>query len=288
MNLCNLNDIRALLGRHGFHFSKAMGQNFLIDAAVPQAIAEGSGADESCGVLEIGPGIGCLTEQLARRAGKVVSVELDKRLLPVLAETMAPYENVSIISGDILKLDIAALVEQEFSGRKPIVCANLPYNITTPVLSALIDSGRFNSLTVMIQKEVAQRICAAPSTADYGAFSVYMQFYTEPRILFDVPPHCFTPQPKVTSAVLHCPVRSQPPVPVQDTAFFFRVVRAAFAMRRKTLLNGLASAFGSRLNKSQLSAALEACGLSPSVRGETLGIVEFARLSDCLLELWNG
>lgn len=288
MNLCNLNDIRALLGRHGFHFSKAMGQNFLIDAAVPQAIAEGSGADESCGVLEIGPGIGCLTEQLARRAGKVVSVELDKRLLPVLAETMAPYENVSIISGDILKLDIAALVEQEFSGRKPIVCANLPYNITTPVLSALIDSGRFNSLTVMIQKEVAQRICAAPSTADYGAFSVYMQFYTEPRILFDVPPHCFTPQPKVTSAVLHCGVRSQPPVPVQDTAFFFRVVRAAFAMRRKTLLNGLASAFGSRLNKSQLSAALEACGLSPSVRGETLGIAEFARLSDCLLELWNG
>ena len=288
MNLCNLNDIRALLGRHGFHFSKAMGQNFLIDAAVPQAIAEGSGADESCGVLEIGPGIGCLTEQLARRAGKVVSVELDKRLLPVLAETMAPYENVSIISGDILKLDIAALVEQEFSGRKPIVCANLPYNITTPVLSALINSGRFNSLTVMIQKEVAQRICAAPGTADYGAFSVYMQFYTEPRILFDVPPHCFTPQPKVTSAVLHCPVRSQPPVPVQDTAFFFRVVRAAFAMRRKTLLNGLASAFGSRLNKSQLSAALEACGLSPSVRGETLGIAEFARLSDCLLELWNG
>lgn len=288
MNLCNLNDIRALLGRHGFHFSKAMGQNFLIDAAVPQAIAEGSGADESCAVLEIGPGIGCLTEQLARRAGKVVSVELDKRLLPVLAETMAPYENVSIISGDILKLDIAALVEQEFSGRKPIVCANLPYNITTPVLSALIDSGRFNSLTVMIQKEVAQRICAAPSTADYGAFSVYMQFYTEPHILFDVPPHCFTPQPKVTSAVLHCGVRSQPPVPVQDTAFFFRVVRAAFAMRRKTLLNGLASAFGSRLNKSQLSAALEACGLSPSVRGETLGIAEFARLSDCLLELWNG
>lgn len=288
MNLCNLNDIRALLGRHGFHFSKAMGQNFLIDAAVPQAIAEGSGADESCGVLEIGPGIGCLTEQLARRAGKVVSVELDKRLLPVLAETMAPYENVSIISGDILKLDIAALVEQEFSGRKPIVCANLPYNITTPVLSALIDSGRFNSLTVMIQKEVAQRICAAPGTADYGAFSVYMQFYTEPHILFDVPPHCFTPQPKVTSAVLHCGVRSQPPVPVQDTAFFFRVVRAAFAMRRKTLLNGLASAFGSRLNKSQLSAALEACGLSPSVRGETLGIAEFARLSDCLLELWNG
>ena len=287
MDLCNLNDIRALLGRHGFHFSKAMGQNFLIDASVPQAIAERSGADESCGVLEIGPGIGCLTEQLAKRAGKVVSVELDKRLLPVLAETMAPYENVSIISGDILKLDITALAKEHFAGRKPVVCANLPYNITTPVLSALIDSGCFESLTVMIQKEVAQRICARPATPDYGAFSVYMQFYTEPRILFDVPPHCFTPQPKVTSAVLHCPVHTQPPVPVQDTAFFFRVVRAAFAMRRKTLLNGLSSAFGSRLSKAQLSAVLDECGLPPAVRGETLGIAEFARLSDRLFSLWN-
>lgn len=287
MDLCNLNDIRALLGRHGFHFSKAMGQNFLIDASVPQAIAECSGADESCGVLEIGPGIGCLTEQLAKRAGKVVSVELDKRLLPVLEETMAPYENVSIISGDILKLDIAALAEEHFTGRKPMVCANLPYNITTPVLSALIDSGCFESLTVMIQKEVAQRICARPATPDYGAFSVYMQFYTEPRILFDVPPHCFTPQPKVTSAVLHCPIRTQPPVPVQDTTFFFRVVRAAFAMRRKTLLNGLSSAFGSRLSKAQLSAVLDECGLPPAVRGETLGIAEFARLSDRLFTLWN-
>ena len=288
MDLCNLNDIRALLGRHGFHFSKAMGQNFLIDAAVPQAIAEGSGADAGCGVLEIGPGIGCLTAQLARRAGKVVSVELDKRLLPVLSETMAPYDNVSIVSGDILKLDIPALAAAQFSGLRPLVCANLPYNITTPVLSALIDSGCFESLTVMIQKEVAQRICAAPGTADYGAFSVYMQFYTAPEILFDVPPHCFTPQPKVTSAVLHCPVRQAPPVPVGDRALFFRVVRAAFAMRRKTLLNGLSAAFGSQLDKARLSQVLADCGFPAAVRGETLGLAEFAALTDRLAEQLTG
>ena len=210
MDLCNLKDIQSLPNRHGFHFSKAMGQNFLIDAAVPQAIAEGCGADESCAVLEIGPGIGCLTAQLARRAGKVAAVELDKRLPPVLEETLAEYDNVHVISGDILKLDIPALVQEEFGTLRPLVCANLPYNITTPVLSALIDSGCFESLTVMIQKEVAQRICAAPGTGDYGAFSVYMQFHTEPEILFDVPPHCFTPQPKVTSAVLRCRVRRAP------------------------------------------------------------------------------
>ena len=282
MDLCNLKDIQSLLNRHGFHFSKAMGQNFLIEAAVPQAIAEGCGADEGCGVLEIGPGIGCLTAQLAQRAGKVVAVELDKRLPPVLEETLAEYDNVTIISGDILKLDVPALVQEHFAGLRPRVCANLPYNITAPVLSALIDSGCFESLTVMIQKEVAQRICAAPGTADYGAFSVYMQFHTAPEILFDVPPDCFTPQPKVTSAVLHCRVRTEPPVDVADTAFFFHVVRAAFAMRRKTLINGLAAAFGSRLSKTELLTLLENCGFSATVRGETLGLAEFARLSNAL------
>ena len=282
MDLCNLNDIHALLNRHGFHFSKAMGQNFLIEAAVPQAIAEGSGAAEDCGVLEIGPGIGCLTAQLAQRAGKVVAVELDKRLPPVLEETLAEYGNVTVLSGDILKLDVPALVQEHFSGLRPLVCANLPYNITTPVLSALIDSGCFACLTVMIQKEVAQRICAAPGTADYGAFSVYMQFHTQPEILFDVPPDCFTPQPKVTSAVLRCPVRTAPPVDVADEAFFFRVVRAAFAMRRKTLINGLSSAFGGQLPKPELLNLLESCGFSATVRGETLGLEEFARLSNAL------
>ena len=280
MNLCDLNNIRTLLGRHGFHFSKAMGQNFLIDASIPQAIAEHCGADENCGVLEIGPGIGCLTEQLARRAGQVVSVELDRRLLPVLEETLSKYENVSIVSGDIMKLDIAALVDTHFSGLTPLVCANLPYNITTPVLSALIDSGRFQRLTVMIQKEVAQRICALPGTADYGAFSLYMQFYTQPELLFDVPPDCFTPQPKVTSAVLRCTVRKSASSGCGGRTFLFpgRPL-AAFALRRKTLLNALSAAFGSRLRKDELSALLDACGFSPTVRGETLGLAEFARLT---------
>ncbi len=261
-----------------------MGQNFLIEGAVPQAIAEGCDPDETCGVLEIGPGIGCLTAQLAKRAGKVVSVELDKRLLPVLDETMSAFDNVTIISGDIMKLNVPELVENYFSGFTPLVCANLPYNITTPVLSALIDSGCFEHITVMIQKEVAQRICAAPGTSDYGAFSVYMQFYTEPEILFDVPPDCFTPQPKVTSAVLRCPVRKEAPVEVRDTAFFFQVVRASFAMRRKTLINGLVSAFGSRKNKAELLALLEDCGFSTTVRGETLGLEEFALLSNRLYD----
>ena len=282
MDLCNLNDIRALLGRHGFHFSKAMGQNFLIDAAVPQAIAESCGADTGCGVLEIGPGIGCLTAQLAQRAHKVVSVEVDRRLLPVLTETLAPYENVTVLSGDILKLDIPALTAEHFAGLTPLVCANLPYNITTPVLAALIDSSRFASLTVMIQREVAQRICAAPGSAAYGAFSVYMQFHTVPEILFDVPPHCFTPQPKVTSSVLRCTMRSAPPAAVDDPSLFFRIVRAAFGMRRKTLVNALSSAFGDRLSKDDLTGLLLQCGLSPSIRGEALGIAEFAQLSNRL------
>lgn len=284
MDLCNLKDIRALLDRHGFHFSKAMGQNFLIDASVPYSIAENCGADKSCGVLEIGPGIGCLTEQLAKRAQKVVSVELDRRLLPVLSETMAPYENVTVIHGDILKLNLPALAAEQFSGLTPLVCANLPYNITTPVLSALIDSQCFECLTVMIQKEVAQRICAVPGSAAYGAFSVYMQFHTTPELLFDVPPHCFTPQPKVTSAVLRCTLRKNPPVDIADSVFFFRVVRAAFAMRRKTLVNGLASAFGTQIPKTELAALLDRCGFSPAVRGETLGLAEFARLSNALQE----
>ena len=277
MNLCDLNNIRTLLGRHGFHFSKAMGQNFLIDASIPQAIAEHCGADENCGVLEIGPGIGCLTEQLARRAGQVVSVELDRRLLPVLEETLSKYENVSIVSGDIMKLDIAALVDTHFSGLTPLVCANLPYNITTPVLSALIDSGRFQRLTVMIQKEVAQRICALPGTADYGAFSLYMQFYTQPELLFDVPPDCFTPQPKVTSAVLRCTVRKAPPVDVADVPFFFQVVRAAFALRRKTLLNCLSSGLG--LSKGNTSALLARAGVPSGARAEQLSMEQFAAIA---------
>lgn len=279
MNLCNINDIKALLGRHGFHFSKSMGQNFLIEDWVPRQIAEASGAAPEYGVMEIGPGIGPLTEQLARRAGKVAAVELDRSLLPILRETMAPYDNVTIVPGDVMKLDLDAFVEEQFPGLTAMVCANLPYNITTPVLTALIEIHRFSAITVMIQREVALRICAAPGTPDYGAFSVYCQYYTEPTLLFDVPPTCFLPAPKVTSAVIRLLPRSAPPVSVCDEALFFRLVKAAFAQRRKTLLNALSSGFGSQLSREELRLILGECSLPADVRGERLGISDFAALA---------
>ena len=278
MDLCDLRTIRDLLGRHGFHFSKSMGQNFLIDASVPRDIAMSSGADESCGVLEIGPGIGPLTVQLSRLAGKVAAVELDRSLLPVLEETLAECDNVQVISGDVLKLDLSALVREQFPGLTPLVCANLPYNITTPVLTALVEAGCFASLTVMIQREVARRICARPGTGDYGAFSVFCQYHTAPELLFDVPPECFIPAPKVTSSVLRMVPRPAPEE-VDDPEHFFRVVRAAFAQRRKTLVNGLHAAFGDKLTKEQLANILVDCGLPADVRGERLGIAEFAGIS---------
>ena len=281
MNLCDIREVKALLGRHGFRFSKSMGQNFLVADWVPREIAAAGGGDGGCGVLEIGPGIGCLTRELCRCAGKVVSVELDHALLPVLEETMDGAENFTLISGDILKLDIPALADQHFQGLTPMVCANLPYNITTPVLRALVEVKRFASITVMVQREVALRLAARPGTGDYGALSVYMQYHTQPEVLFDVPPSCFLPAPKVTSAVVRCQVRT---VPAVHTAcgedFFFQVVRAAFAQRRKTLLNSLSSVFGSQPGKDRLAAVIANCGLHPAVRGETLGLEEFAALAD--------
>ena len=265
--------IEALLKRHGFHFSKSMGQNFLIDPAIPYEIAESSRANEQNGVLEIGPGIGALSHELCERAGKVVAVELDKTLLPILDETMARFDNFEVVSADILKTDIPALVREKFAGLTPIVCANLPYNITTP------ESKCFESITVLVQKEVAERLCAAPGTSAYGAFSVFMQYYTEPELLFAVPRECFEPQPKVTSAVLRAVVRREPPVEVEDEKFFFRVVYAAFALRRKTLVNSLMTAFGSQLTKEQVTQAVTSCGLEANIRGERLGLSEFAALS---------
>ena len=276
--------IEALLKRHGFHFSKSMGQNFLIDPAIPYEIAESSRANEQNGVLEIGPGIGALSHELCERAGKVVAVELDKTLLPILDETMARFDNFEVVSADILKTDIPALVREKFAGLTPIVCANLPYNITTPAITALIESKCFESITVLVQKEVAERLCAAPGTSAYGAFSVFMQYYTEPEYLFAVPRECFEPQPKVTSAVLRAVVRKEPPVVVEDEKFFFRVVYAAFALRRKTIVNSLMTGFGSRLTKEQVTEAVVSAGLTPTVRGEKLGLEEFARLARALAE----
>lgn len=282
MDLCDRREIQALLERHGFRFSKAMGQNFLIEDWVPRRIAESCGADEHCGVLEIGPGIGPLTAELCQRAERVVSVELDRRLYDVLAETMAPYDNFTLIGGDVMKLDLNQIVAEHFGGLRPIVCANLPYNITTPVLTKLVESRLFDSITVLIQKEVAQRICAAPGTADYGAFTLLMQYYTAPELLFIVPNTCFLPAPKVTSAVIHCPVRETPPVDVPSEAALWRTVRAGFALRRKTLVNSLQT--GYNLPKEQLTAIVTGCGFGADVRGERLSLEDYAALTRALAQ----
>lgn len=272
-------DIRALLARHGFRFSKSMGQNFLTDPSVPERIADSCGADQDTGVLEVGPGIGALTARLAERAARVVSVELDGRLMPLLDETLSGFTNIEIVKGDILTADIPAIVAEKLGGLRPVACANLPYNITTPAITALIEAGVFTDITVMIQREVARRLCAAAGTPDYGAFTVYVNYHTEPELLFDVFPESFMPQPKVVSSVVRMRTRERPPVDT-DEKRFFRVVRAAFAQRRKTLVNSLSSALGAA--KTEVTAAVEACGLDPLVRGEALDMDAFARLADAL------
>ena len=278
MDLCDINQIKALLARHGFRFSKSMGQNFLIQSWVPADIAHSSGAAPGKGVLEVGPGIGPLTRELSARADKVVSVELDKALYPILAETLADRDNVEIVPGDILKTDIAALAAEKLAGLDAIACANLPYNITTPAITALIEAGCFSAITVMIQREVALRICAAPGSSDYGAFSVFCQYHTTPELLFDVPNTCFLPAPKVTSSVIRLTPRPKS-AEVDDEDFFFRVVRAAFAQRRKTLHNSLSAALGQPFSRDMVADAIAACGLRPDVRGERLSIPEFAALA---------
>lgn len=285
MDLCNRRNIEALLARHGFRFSKSMGQNFLIEDWVPRDTAEACGADESIGVLEVGPGIGPLTRELAKRAGKVVSVELDPRLYPVLAETMAGFDNFTLVEGDIMKQDLSALVAEHFDGLRPVLCANLPYNITTPLLTNCVKAGCFTSITVLIQKEVAQRICARPGSAEYGAFSLLMQYYTVPELLFTVPNTCFVPMPKVTSAVIRCITREKPPVSVRSEAMLWRTVKAGFALRRKTLVNSLQTGFS--LSKQELARILNDCGLAEDIRGERLALQEYARLSDALFEIFD-
>ena len=212
MDLCDIREIKALLGRHGFHFSKSMGQNFLIAGWVPQDIADAAGLDKSCAVLEIGPGIGPLTRQLSLRAGKVAAVELDSSLLPILRETLADCSNVEVIPGDIMKLNIGAIISDKFPGFTVKACANLPYNITTPVLTKLLEASCFQSITVMIQREVALRICAAPGDPDCGSFSLFCQYHAHCELLFEVPPDCYLPAPKVTSAVVRLTPHAAPPV----------------------------------------------------------------------------
>ena len=278
MDLCDIREIKALLTRHGFHFSKSMGQNFLIAGWVPVDIADAAELDSSCAVLEIGPGIGPLTRQLSLRAGRVAAVELDASLLPILNETLADCPNVEVIHGDVMKLDLKKTISDKFSGFTVKACANLPYNITTPVLTKLLEAGCFQSITVMVQREVARRICAAPGSPDCGAFSLFCQYHAQCESLFEVPPDCFLPAPKVTSAVVRLTPHAAPLVHGDPDAIF-AVVKAAFAQRRKTLLNTLSAAYGCRFSRDQLRQIILDCGLPETIRGERLSLEDFSELA---------
>ena len=283
MNLCDIETIRAVLGRHGFHFSKSLGQNFLTDITVPERIAEMSGAREAGNVVEVGPGMGCLTAELCRRAEHVVSVELDRALLPVLAETMAEFDNFEVVQGDVLALDLAALCREKFGEGRAVACANLPYYITSPILMRLLEEKLpIRNITVMVQKEAAQRLCAAPGTRDAGAISYAVAYYAEPKLLFSVQPGSFYPAPKVTSAVIRLDVREKPAVTVPngDEAAFFALIRAAFSQRRKTAANAIAN--GLHLPKAQVISALQAAGLDERSRPEQLTLENYCALQTAL------
>ena len=272
--------VRELLSARGFRNSKAMGQSFLCDKNIPEKIVKLSGIDKSCGVIEVGPGLGALTLELERAAGHVLAVELDKRLIPVLHAIFAEYDNVSILQGDILKLDINKLLDgNKMHGLNHHVCANLPYNITTPAITAFIESDAFKTITVMVQKEVALRICAKPGSPEYGAFTVYANYHTKPEILFDVSPECFFPRPKVTSSVVKMEITAKRLPDAGHEEILFKVVRAAFGQRRKTLVNALHSVFGKTFGKEAITEIVTRCGYDAFIRGERLGVEDFVELS---------
>lgn len=282
-NLSDLDTIKKILTRHGFQFSKALGQNFLIDPTVCPRMAEECGANPQTGVLEIGPGFGVLTQELASRANKVVAIELDRRLPAVLAETLEGFENVTVLNEDVLKLDLAALIREQFPEGKVLVCANLPYYITSPVIMKLLEERLpVESVTVMVQKEAAVRICAQPGQRQCGAVSVAVQYYAQPDLLFDVPRDAFYPAPNVDSAVIRLAVRETPPVTLgtASEADFFRLVKAAFGQRRKTILNALST--GLSREKNELAQGLEQAGIPANARAEQLSMEQFGRLCQTL------
>ncbi len=281
MNPYDPQELKTALSRLGFRFSKGLGQNFLISQETAREIAGQAADDPQTGILEIGPGPGSLTVQLAPLYEHIVCVELDGTLLPLLEENLAGAENVRIISGDILKMDLPALVRDEFGGSKPAVCSNLPYSITTPVLTALLRSGCFSRITVMVQKEVAGRICASPGGKDYGSFTVLCRYYADCEILFDVAPACFLPQPKVTSSVIRLTPHPKP-AEVENEKDFFRVVRAAFGQRRKTLYNALSAGLAETHTKEDVKEAIQSCGFPEDIRGERLSLEDFAALAKAL------
>ena len=282
--LSDISTMKEILSRHGFTFSKALGQNFLINPSVCPRMAEMCGVDDESGVLEIGPGIGVLTRELAKRSKKTVAVELDTRLLPVLAETLADYPNASVVHGDVMKLDLHQLIKEEFPGMKVAVCANLPYYITSPVIMKILEEKLpITALTVMVQKEAADRICAKPGTRACGAVSAAVQYYAEPEILFQVSRGSFMPAPNVDSTVIRLNVREQPPVKLSDEAHFFRLIKAAFGQRRKTALNAVSSGMG--LPKAEVAKAMERAGIAPTARAEQMTLEMLADFSN---ELVNG
>lgn len=280
-DLSNINTIKEILSAHGFTFSKSLGQNFLINPTVCPRMAEACGADENTGVIEIGAGIGVLTAELAKRAKKVVSLELDTRLIPVLAGTLEDFDNVEVLNADVLKTDLHELIASRFAGMRVVVCANLPYYITSPVIMYLLESRiPIDAVTVMVQKEAAARLCAPVGSRDAGAVTVAVNYYADAKKLFDVSAGSFMPAPKVDSSVIRLDIRPDPPVEISDEKFFFRVVKAAFGQRRKTASNSLNAGLG--IPKDKINAAIEAAGLPASVRAESLDMENLARLSECI------
>lgn len=280
---------KELLRKHKFFFKKSLGQNFLVDVQMLEKIIEHAGIDQSSGVIEIGPGLGALTEQLARHSEKVIAYEIDQRLLPILSETLEDYPNVTIIHEDILKANISAAIEEHFApGQSIHIVANLPYYITTPILMKLLeDQLPVSSFTIMIQKEVAERMAAAPNNKSYGSLSVAVQYYTEAKLVLNVPPSVFMPRPNVDSSVLKLTKRDQPPVKVLDESFFFSIVRASFVHRRKTLRNNLTSFFHEEFVKSDITNILEVAEIDGGRRGESLDMAEFARVANAFYEAEN-
>ncbi len=284
VELTDIGTIKALLARHGFHFSKALGQNFIVNPSVCPRMADESGIDSESGVIEIGAGIGVLTAELAKRAKKVVCIELDSKLLPILDETLADFDNIEIINADVLKTDLAALIEEKFGGMPVYVCANLPYYITSPVIMTLLESRLpLKAVTVMVQREAAQRLCAPVGSRLSGAVTVAVDYYAEARKLFDVSAGSFMPAPKVDSSVIRLDIREKPGIEVSDEKLFFSMVHAAFSQRRKTASNSISS--GTGIPKAVVDEAIERCGFPPAVRAESMTAEQLAALCEALNEL---
>lgn len=281
-------ELKRLINQYGFRFNKSLGQNFLVDENILQYIVSAANININTGVIEVGPGVGVLTQRLAEKAGKVIAVELDTNLMPILADTLKAYNNVEVINADILKVNLDEIINSKFTNMEVKVVANLPYYITTPIIMNILEQRlKINSLVVMIQKEVAERMVALPGTKDYGALSVAVQYFTNPQIVKIVSPHCFIPQPKVESAVIVMELRDEPAVKLDNEKFFFKIIKAAFGQRRKTLLNALSNSRLINIDKEQLKQIFLEIGIGESQRGEELSIEQFAQLANKILLYQN-